>query len=191
MRDKLFSLRSYTPLPFLIVGLVLGFPTILSLTIGTLMALLGLSVRFWAVGHAHYETRATGSVGAPRLVTSGPFGYARNPLYISNIVMYTGFAVMANIPWLIAATAIWFIFQYIMIVSREEEFLEKEFGAEYEDYRKNVPAFIPRLRSWKNNTREQINRQIAWKSERRTRQAFIIALLLMSAKYSAHLLGWL
>ncbi len=182
LRDKLFSLRSYTPIPFLIAGLIFGNPTLLSLLGGTIVALVGLSVRFWAVGHAHYETRATSSVGAPRLVTSGPFGYVRNPLYVSNIALYTGFAVMASLPWLIIATAAWFIFQYIMIVSREEEFLEKEFGEEYETYRKNVPAFLPRIRPWKNNQEEGINRAIAWRSERRTRQAFVIALLLMTTK---------
>lgn len=146
------------------------------------MAITGLAVRFWAVGHAHYETRATRSVGASRLVTSGPFGYVRNPLYISNILLYTGFAVMANLLWLIVATALWFFIQYTLIVSREEEFLEKEFGAEYDEYRKNVPRFLPRLTAYGKGGGGHIDNKIAWRSERRTHQAFVITLLLMVGK---------
>lgn len=184
IREKLFTMRSYTPIPFLVAGLVFGNPTIVSLLCGIALAALGLLGRFWAVGHAHYETRATSSVGAPRLVTTGPFGLVRNPLYVSNIALYTGFALMADILWLTIATLIWFIIQYVLIVSREEEFLEKEFGQEYEDYRQNVPAFFPRLTPWHKNADSTIDTKIAWKSERRTHQAFAIATVLMVARFA-------
>lgn len=183
IREVLFSLRSYTPIPFLVLGLIFGHPSIISIVIGFIVALTGLIVRFWAVGHAHYETRATRSVGASRLVTSGPFAFVRNPLYISNILLYTGFAVMANLPWLIIATAVWFIVQYTLIVSREEEFLQKEFGAEYDEYRKNVFRFFPRLTPYTRGGAGHIDTKIAWRSERRTHQAFAITLTLMIGKY--------
>lgn len=183
LRDTLFSLRSYTPLPFLAAGLIFGVPNPTSLAGGFAVAFAGLAFRFWAVGHAHFETRATRNVGAPKLVTSGPFGYVRNPLYVSNILLYTGFAVMANLLWLAIATAVWFIIQYSLIVSREEEFLKGEFGGAFEKYRKSVPRFIPRLRSYSREERAGIDSRIAWRSERRTHQAFVIALLLMIGKY--------
>jgi len=183
LRDRLFTLRSYTPIPFLILGLVFGAPTIVSICAGFLVALLGESIRFWGVGHASYETRVTGEVGASRLVVSGPFAYVRNPLYVGNILLYTGFGVMAAQLWLVVLTLAWFIFQYIMIVSREEEFLAGKFGRDYENFRANVPRFIPRLTPYNGDRSSTIDWHVAFRSERRTFQAFSIALLLMIAKY--------
>lgn len=183
LRDTLFTYRSYTPIPFLIVGLIFGQPTATSMIVGFVIALLGEALRFWGVGHASYETRVTGSVGAPRLVVSGPFAYLRNPLYLGNMLLYTGLGVMSNLPLLIAATALWFGFQYHMIVSREEEFLEKEFPEEYARYRAAVPRFIPRITPWPEDSEGRIQWDVAVKSERRTFQAFTIAILLMGARY--------
>lgn len=179
LRDRLFTLRSYTPIPFLVIGLIFGEPTITSLVAGFVTSLIGESIRFWGVGHATSETRVTGNVGASRLVVSGPFGYVRNPLYVGNMLLYTGFGVMANLPWLIVLTLAWFAFQYYMIVSREEEFLAGKFGAEYDTYRRNVPKFIPRLTPYERGKDVVIQWGIALRSERRTFQAFFIALLLM------------
>ena len=181
LRDRLFTLRSYTPIPFLILGLIFGHPTPLSIGIGLLTSLIGEAIRFWGVGHATSETRVTGSVGASRLVVSGPFGYVRNPLYVGNMLLYTGFGVMANLPWLIILTFAWFAFQYTMIVSREEEFLAGKFGAEYEAYRRAVRRFIPRLTPYRREG--SLHWDIAFRSERRTFQAFAIALILMAGKY--------
>lgn len=181
LRDRLFTLRSYTPIPFLVLGLVFGNPTIASIGAGLLVSIIGEMIRFWGVGHATSETRVTGTVGASRLVVSGPFGHVRNPLYVGNILLYTGFGVMANRLWLIALTLGWFLFQYAMIISREEEFLAGKFGAEYEKYRKAVHRFIPRITSYKREG--SLDWGIAFRSERRTFQAFGIALLLMIARY--------
>jgi len=183
LRDRLFTLRSYTPIPFLLLGLIFGEPTLVSLVAGLATSLTGEAIRFWGVGHATSETRVTGSVGASRLVVSGPFGYVRNPLYLGNMLLYTGFGVMANLPWLIIITFIWFAFQYFMIVSREEEFLREKFGAEYGAYCRAVPKFIPRLTPYAHGRDAVIQWGIALRSERRTFQAFLIALLLMAGKF--------
>ncbi len=179
LRDRLFTFRSYTPIPFLVVGLIFGSPTLASICLGLIVALLGESFRFWGVGHASYETRVTGTVGAPRLVTSGPFGYVRNPLYIGNMLLYTGFGIMSALPWLVVITLAWFIFQYHMIVSREEEFLESKFGQEYDLYRKAVPRFIPRFTPYEREADVKIEWNVAVRSERRTFQAIVIATALM------------
>lgn len=182
-RDRLFTWRSYTPIPFLLVGLAFGQPTVISLVGGFVCALVGEAIRFWGVGHASYETRVTESVGASRLVVSGPFAYVRNPLYVGNILLYTGFGIMANLWWLVALTFVWFLFQYHLIVSREEEFLARKFGKEYEEFRRNVPRFLPRLTPYHGDRSTTIHWNTAFRSERRTFQAFGVALVLMLGKW--------
>lgn len=183
LRDRLFTYRSYTPLPFLALGLIFGEPTVMSLSIGTAVALLGESIRFWGVGHASSETRTTAGVGGSRLVQSGPFAHVRNPLYVGNILMYAGLGVMANIPWLIVATIVWFVFQYAMIISREEEYLAKTFGDDYSRYRENVGRFVPRLTPYAPGREQHIEWSMAMRSEVRTLQAFGVSVVLMLAKY--------
>ena len=147
LKQKLFEIRSYTPIPFILIAIIFAEPTFETLSIGFAIAIIGESIRFWGVSICGSETRTTGAVGATNLVTDGPFGFVRNPLYVGNILMYVGCSFMSNsiYPWLQITTAIYFIFQYHIIVLKEEEYLRKVFKEEYSNYEKNVPRFFPRL----------------------------------------------
>ena len=148
-RNFLFTYRSYTPIPFLIVMLIYARPTITSIVIGLIMAALGESVRFWGVSYAGSETRTTGTVGGSQLVTSGPYSHVRNPLYVGNILMYVGVGVMSNalMPYLPLVALAYFIFQYTGIVSLEEEYLARTFS-NWSEYKEGVGRFVPKLRSF-------------------------------------------
>ena len=158
-------------------------PTSTTLLSGVVLTLLGESIRFWGVAYAGNLTRVTGGVGAPEVVIAGPFSYVRNPLYIGNICMYTGIGLMANAltPWLVLVALVYFIVQYSLIVSLEEEFLEREFGEGYREYKNNVPRFFPKLRPYQNPRQEhqKPNWAEAVRSERRTFQAIVLAMLLL------------
>lgn len=180
--SRLFSMRSYTPLPFLVLMIIFAQPTPLSMAIGAIVVVVGELMRFWGVAYAGSLTRVTGSVGAPELIVAGPFAYVRNPLYVGNITIYTGIGIMSNAlwPWLVITAFCWFVFQYIVIVKLEEGFLAKEF-ANYAEYRANVPRFIPRLTPYR--TPAQANQRPdtagALRSERRSLQAMLVAILII------------
>jgi protein-S-isoprenylcysteine O-methyltransferase Ste14 len=180
-RQTLFKYRSYTPIPFLALLLFIAHPTILSFITGLVFVSLGEFFRIWGVSYAGSETRTTGPVGASVLVTSGPFNYVRNPLYLGNILMYTGFGIMANVPMLALVGFIYFFFQYTLIVSLEEEHLTKKFLDEYVRYFQSVPRFIPMFKKYTGVTHPQP--QIDWgkglKSERRTLQAVCLVIVLI------------
>lgn len=195
LRERLFKMRSYTPLPFLAVMLVYAVPTVESIVIGLVITVLGEAIRFWGVAIAGTETRTTGEPGATNLITDGPFGYVRNPLYVGNILMYTGFGVMSNalMPWLPLCALVYFVFQYAMIISREEQHLRQAFGEEYARYVKNVPRFVPRLTQYKGE--HSFHRGVDIKrgvtSETRTLQAFglLLVILIIIAILRAALYG--
>lgn len=186
IRRVFFHNRSYTPIPFLVVMIAFAEPTAASLVGGAILALAGEALRFWGVAYAGPLTRVTGSVGAPELVTSGPFAHTRNPLYVGNMLLYAGVAVMSNalVPWTLLATILFFALQYASIVSLEEEFLSKEFGQPYEDYRAAVPRFIPLLHAAPVSRESQ---RPDWagarRSERRTLQAIVLVGLLVVARW--------
>ncbi|MBI4810581.1 MAG: isoprenylcysteine carboxylmethyltransferase family protein, partial [Ignavibacteriales bacterium] len=120
-RQTLFKYRSYTPIPFLLVMVLIAHPTLLSFIVGIGFVLVGEFVRLWGVSYAGSETRTTGAVGATYLITNGPFSYVRNPLYLGNMLMYFGFGIIANSPVLALTGFVYFLFQYSLIVSLEEE----------------------------------------------------------------------
>ena len=183
IRQTLFQYRSYTPFPFLFVMILFARPVPVTLASGFIMVLIGESMRFWGVAYAGSLTRVTGSVGAPEVVLAGPFSYVRNPLYIGNILMYTGVGVMSNAltPWLVLVALGYFSIQYSLIVSLEEEFLEKEFGEGYLEFKKNVPRFLPRFPRFLHPRQEhqRPNWQEAFRSERRTFQAIVLVMIVL------------
>ena len=90
----------------------------------------------WAVSYAGGVTR-TRNVGAPQLCTSGPYAFVRNPLYVGNMMMYLGIVFIAGAAnvYLMAATTVgFFLIQYSLIISLEEETLKGLFGNSYEEY---------------------------------------------------------
>ncbi|MCZ6776541.1 MAG: isoprenylcysteine carboxylmethyltransferase family protein [Ignavibacteria bacterium] len=187
MQRLTFKYRSYTPIPFLIIIVVVAEPTLPSLVIGLLIVIVGESVRFWGVSIAGSETRTTRMVGGSHLVTSGPFAYVRNPLYVGNIMVYVGIGVMsmALFPWLLIIACLWFYVQYRLIVAWEEEFLLQRFGAEFADYQKHVRRFLPRMTKYVPSAPapRTMNAQIGLTSERRTLQAIALVTLMVVTVY--------
>ncbi|HTP13238.1 MAG TPA: isoprenylcysteine carboxylmethyltransferase family protein [Bacteroidota bacterium] len=185
LRQKLFQYRGYTPIPFLIAMVAFARPLAWTMLVGGCLAVAGELLRYWGVAYAGSLTRVTGSVGAPEVITAGPYAHVRNPLYVGNIFMYTGIGIMANAlsPWLVVGAFLYFTFQYVEIVTLEEEFLAQKFGEQYNEFRRNVPAFLPRWIPYR--TEAQSHQQPDWwaglRSERRTLQAFclVVALLML------------
>lgn len=179
--SKFFKYRSYTPVPFVLIMLFFAFPNIWSLIIGFLIAFTGELIRLWGVSWAGSETRTTGKVGGSYLIVSGPFAHLRNPLYLGNILLYTGLGIMsfALFPWLQIIGFLFFSFQYYTIVKEEEKYLTDNFGEQFIEYKKNVPGFIPRITRYKTGNIEQPDYSFnkGLKSERRSLQAFGIVIL--------------
>jgi len=178
IRQRVFALRSYTPIPFLVAMVVFARPTLVSLIVGGGIVVLGEALRLWGVSIVGAETRTTGSVGGTYLVTSGPFAHVRNPLYLGNMMMYAGIGIMsmALFPWLLLAALVWFAIQYCLIVTREEEYLAERFGDAYGKYRAAVRRFLPRITPYRS--RDPSPKTLNWTeglgSETRTLQAIAL-----------------
>lgn len=184
---KVFKLRSYTPIPFLILMLIFQNSTLISLIVGFIIAAIGEFFRFWGVAYAGSETRRTGEVGATYLVVSGAFAHVRNPLYLGNMLMYFGVSVMslALVPYLQIAVLIFFFVQYKIIIGEEEKFLVRAYGKDYENYLASVPKLIPSFRKYQNPGIPQPPKNIkaGLKSEMRTLQASFLIIVLIIVRH--------
>lgn len=100
--------------------------------VGIGLLVVGLAVR----------TAGQGDVERPTaLVTSGPYAFSRNPMYVAWTVLYVGVALLANTRWpLLGLPAV--VAATHRIVRREERSLERAFGDEYRAYRRDVRRYV-------------------------------------------------
>ena len=137
-------------LGFLIAGIVLHFVMPLpifgrfwvGLSVGLPLVLAGVLLITWAVRTllaAHVDPRFR---PVENIVSGGPYGYTRNPMYLAFTIIYTGIAFAVNsflsfilLPFLLAL-------MYYGVIRREERYLEERFGEEYRAYRRRVRRWI-------------------------------------------------
>lgn len=185
IRQFFFQFRSFTPIPIALLIIYFAQPDILLIIPGAALMLIGELIRIWAVSHAGGATR-TRDVGAPFLCTSGPYSRVRNPLYIGNLMIFSGIVLIAgspNLPIMLGATITFFIIQYSLIVSLEEETLIELFGEPYDTYRKNVRALLPRITAWKDaEPRYPIPLGETLITEKRTLQSLILILMFITLR---------
>ena len=78
-----------------------------------------------------------------RLITTGPYRYVRNPIYAAlfGLALATGLVVSR---WLVMPLfAVLYVAGTVIRIRSEERLLRAEFGPEFEDYARRVPALIP------------------------------------------------
>ena len=180
IRKFFFQYRSFTPIPIALMVIYFAGANNAHRDVGIFLLLLGEGIRIWAVSHAGGATR-TRNVGAPSLCTSGPYAQTRNPLYVGNVLMYVGIVLIAGMPnelFAATVTAVFFVVQYSLIISLEEETLDKLFGKEYYEYKQNVPPIFPRLKPWrKGRIRKPATILQTLKTEKRTLQNVFLIIL--------------
>ena len=79
---------------------------------------------------------------ATTIVTSGPFRFSRNPLYLRLTLLYIGLTLVANTWWGIVLLAPLHAAMHFGVVLREERYLERKFGDSYRAYRSRVRRYM-------------------------------------------------
>jgi len=194
-----FKWRSYTPIPLLLAMLLLARPTMASILIGLVIAALGELTRTWAVAYAGGATR-TLTPGVGRLITGGPFGHVRNPLYVGNFTLSLGLLVAAwparwafapagfEIPWLLIVFLLAFGLQYGFIVALEEQTLRQSLGQAFDEYCRTVPRWIPRWRASADPFPDKGDFRAAVRADRRSIQSACLVLLIIVIMFMVRLL---
>lgn len=115
--------------------------------VGLILSAAGQGWRFWARGCSLPGTSGRGrDFKAAGLNTRGPYAWVRHPLYLGNFLICGGLALVAHQLWIYPISAVAFCLQHWLIVQAEEAFLVRRFGATYEEWRKQVGCWIPRMR---------------------------------------------
>jgi protein-S-isoprenylcysteine O-methyltransferase Ste14 len=80
----------------------------------------------------------------PQVIQKGVFSISRHPIYLSALLLYLGFFLTTFSLMSLALLFCIFIF-YRHIVMFEERLLEKKFGQDYEEYKRDTPRWLLRF----------------------------------------------
>jgi protein-S-isoprenylcysteine O-methyltransferase Ste14 len=76
------------------------------------------------------------------LVTSGPYRFTRNPMYVGMAFLYLGLALAFGVIWALALIPLVLLAVDRLVIAREERYLEAKFGEEYRDYMRSVRRWL-------------------------------------------------
>jgi protein-S-isoprenylcysteine O-methyltransferase Ste14 len=88
-----------------------------------------------------HQTTINPHRAASNLVTSGPFRFSRNPIYVALTLLQVGVALLASSTWVLVMLAWLLPVMQHFVIAREEDHLRWRFGQEYADY-------CARVRRW-------------------------------------------
>jgi protein-S-isoprenylcysteine O-methyltransferase Ste14 len=115
--------------------------------VGLCVAGAGQTLRAMVIGLAYIVRGGKGKkIYADSLVQDGFFAHSRNPLYLGNMMVFLGLFLILNSTLGYLVGVPFFYLAYLSITLAEEDFLQKQFGAEYIAYRRRVNRFLPSLR---------------------------------------------
>ncbi|MGH7699313.1 MAG: methyltransferase family protein [Gemmatimonadales bacterium] len=122
---------------------VAGLASTLATTVGSLLVGLGFLVRLWATFHFYAERmRVISLEPQSTLITSGPYRFSRNPLYLGgNVFIFLGAALLLGSPTALVATALHLPLMN-RFIRREESQLERVFGDEWRSYKGRVRRWL-------------------------------------------------
>jgi protein-S-isoprenylcysteine O-methyltransferase Ste14 len=106
------------------------------LTVGALLAVWGKRTMELA------GTSVSPLLPAKTLVTTGPFRFTRNPLYLARTLLYVGLALLMDTPWPLLTLVPVVLLIHYGVVLREERYLAAKFGPAYEDYQIRVRRWL-------------------------------------------------
>lgn len=108
--------------------------------IGVALMVAGIAIRLWALGCIEGRKKRV-------LVTWGPYGHVRHPLYCGSFLLGLGACVFAGAPLAGLITGAVYLALYLPSIRAEERFLALRFGPAWADYSSKVRALLPCLRS--------------------------------------------
>jgi protein-S-isoprenylcysteine O-methyltransferase Ste14 len=117
--------------------------------VGVLLIAAGAAVLLEAFLRFALKGLGTPAPVAPteHLVVGGLYRYVRNPMYLAVAATIVGQALLLGQPVLLAYVAVFLAVVWAFVHWYEEPTLSRQFGLEYDDYRRTVPGWWPRLRA--------------------------------------------
>lgn len=111
--------------------------------IGILVVVFGGVVLFFASKYfKHAETNIEPWKPTSKIISTGIYGYSRNPIYLAFCLVQIGLAVFLNSFWILISFIVSAVLVYYVAIKKEETYLEIKFGKDYIHYKNKVRRWL-------------------------------------------------
>jgi protein-S-isoprenylcysteine O-methyltransferase Ste14 len=124
---------------------------LIGILVSVFLLLLGAIIFIWTNGLFVKQGRGTLAPWDPprKFIAEGPYRHVRNPMIIGVWLVLAAEAIFFQSAGITFWALFFMLANVIYYPLKEEKDLIKRFGDDYWEYRRNVPAWIPRLTPWK------------------------------------------
>lgn len=113
--------------------------------LGVVVAALAATLMAWAVAEQmRHHTNVNPWEETRSLVTSGPYAWSRNPIYLADFVLQAGLSMALGWLWGLALLPLTWAALRFFVVAKEERFLREAFGDSYAQYQGKVRRWLGR-----------------------------------------------
>lgn len=102
------------------------------------LVLFAVSLRSFAKANTSIDPRKETTF----IVSSGPYKFSRNPIYLSYSILYLGITAFFNDFWFLILLVPILIIVHYGVIKREEYYLTKKFGEKYIKHKKSVRRWM-------------------------------------------------
>ncbi|MCG8030248.1 MAG: isoprenylcysteine carboxylmethyltransferase family protein [Candidatus Thiodiazotropha taylori] len=111
--------------------------------IGAMLSVAAIAITLWGMREFHASRNPVAPIRpVNRLMVSGPYRFTRNPLYLSLILLQLGLALFFLNGWMAVLLLPVVIIVHVYVVAREEAYLLRRFGSDYQAYQERVRRWI-------------------------------------------------
>jgi len=105
----------------------------------------GCAVMLFLLSYREFRRAGTSVQGSKRstvIVRTGPYRFSRNPIYLAFILFVLGLSVWLNNLWLLVTLVPAVGLIAMVVIPREERFLERNFKDQYSSYKARVRRWL-------------------------------------------------
>jgi len=111
--------------------------------LGLIIQIFGIALGIWGILIMRVsDFNIQPEVKSSSLITTGPYKWIRNPMYVAVILFYLPI-VIKHFKWINSLVFMALLITLLLKIKSEEEFLLERFGKDYSDYKKETKRFIP------------------------------------------------
>ncbi len=112
-------------------------------TLAGIAGVASLSLALWGAWQLKRAGTAIDPYGSSSaIVTSGPYAFSRNPLYVAIGLLFAAVGLGFNSVAMLAMIPPWLVVMHFGVVLREERYLAAKFGATYIAYQRQVRRWL-------------------------------------------------
>jgi len=112
--------------------------------VGVIVFIIGIFIMKIADDEFH-KMRIRPDTITTKLITTGVYSRVRHPIYLGNNIYFMGWSLTWSATYCFYLIPLIIFLNWLQAVLEEKYILEKEFGDEYREYKKNVGMFLPKI----------------------------------------------